>query len=52
MNIIMLQNKLLTFNFEIKLYVRRMESISLTETCRLLAICCAVVTSNPLNGRY
>jgi len=36
----MLQNKLLTFYFELKLPVRRMENISLTEICRLLASCC------------
>jgi len=37
MNIIMLQNKLLTFYFEVKLQVRRMENISFTEISRLLA---------------
>jgi len=34
----MLQNKLLTFYFELKLQVRRMENISLTEIRRLLYI--------------
>jgi len=33
--IIMLRNKLLTFYFELKLQVRKMENISLTEICRL-----------------
>jgi len=51
MNIIMLQNKLLTFYFELKLQVRRMENISLTEICRLLTSCCAVVISTPIMGR-
>jgi len=44
--IIMLQNKLLIFYFELKLQVRRMENISLTE------ICCAVVISTPIMGTY
>jgi len=48
----MVQNKLLTFYFELKLQVRRMENISLTEICRLLASCCAVVTSTPIMGTY
>jgi len=39
--IIVLQNKLLTFYFELKLQVRRMENISLAEICRQLASCCA-----------
>jgi len=47
----MLQNKLLTFCFELKLQVRRMEIISLTEIFRLLASCCAVVISTPIMGR-
>jgi len=47
----MLQNKLLTFDFELKLQVRRMENISLTKICRLLASCCAVVISTPIMGR-
>jgi len=33
----MLQNKLLTFYFELKLQVRKMENISLSEIFRLLA---------------
>jgi len=45
----MLQNKLLTFYLELKLQVRRMENISLTKICRLLASCCAV--STPIMGR-
>jgi len=49
--IIMLQNKLLTFDFELKLQVRRMENISLTEICRLLESCCAVMISTPIIGR-
>jgi len=32
----MLQNKLLLFDFELKIHVRRMENISFTEICRLL----------------
>jgi len=52
MNIIMLQNKLLTFYFELKLQVRGMENISLAEICRLLASCCAVVISTPIMGRF
>jgi len=47
----MLQNKLLTFYFELKLKVRRMENISLTEIYRLLASCCAVVILTPIMGR-
>jgi len=50
--IIMVQNKLLTFYFELKLQVRRMENISLTEICRLLASCCAVVIPTPIMGTY
>jgi len=50
-NIIMLQNKLLTFYFELKLQVRSVENISLTEICRLLASCCAVVISTSIMGR-
>jgi len=50
--IIMLQNKLLTFYIELKLQVGRMENISLTEICRLLASCCAVVISTPIMGTY
>jgi len=38
MSIIKLQNKLLTFYFELKLQVRRMENISLTEICRYLRV--------------
>jgi len=49
--IVMLQKKLLTFYFEIKLQVRKMENISLSEICRLLASCCAVVIST-LMGTY
>jgi len=47
----MIQNIHLTFYFELKLQVRRTENISLTEICRLLASCCAVVTSTPIMGR-
>jgi len=47
----MLQNKLLSFYFELILKVRRMENISLTEICRLLASCCAVAISTPIMGR-
>jgi len=43
--IILLQNKLLDFYFELKLQVRKIENISLSEICRTLASCCAVVTS-------
>jgi len=50
MYINMLQNKLLTSYFELKLQVRRMENISLTEICRLLASCCAVVISTAIMG--
>jgi len=50
--VIMLQNELLTFYFELKLQVRRMETISLTEICRLLASCCAVVIASPIMGTY
>jgi len=50
--IIMLHNKLLTFYFELKLQVRRMENISLTDIRRLLASCCAVVISTPIMGKY
>jgi len=35
----MLQNKLLTLYFELKLRERRTKNISLTEICRLLASC-------------
>jgi len=45
------ENKLLTFYFELKLQVRRMENDSLTEICRLLASCCAVFISTPVMGR-
>jgi len=41
----------LTFYFELKLQVRRMENISLTDICRLLASCCAVMISTPIMGR-
>jgi len=47
----MLQNILLTFYFELKLQVRRMENIFLTKICRLLASCCAVVISTPIIER-
>jgi len=47
----MLQNKLLTLYFELKLQVRRMKNISLTEICQLLASYCAVVISTPIMGR-
>jgi len=50
--IIMLENKLLNFYFELKLKVRRMENISLTAICRLLASCCAVLISTPIMGTY
>jgi len=46
----MVQNKLLTFYFELKLQV--IKNISLTEICRLLASCCAVVISTPIMGTY
>jgi len=49
--IIMLQNKLLAFYFELKLQVRIIENISLSEICRLFASCCAVVIST-LMGTY
>jgi len=49
-SIIMLQNKFLTFYFELKIQVRKMENISLTEICQLLASCCAVVISTPIMG--
>jgi len=51
MNIIMQQNKLLTFYFDLKLQVRRMENISFTAICRLLPSCCAFVISTPIMGR-
>jgi len=41
----MLQNELLTFYFELKLQVRKMENISLSEVCRLLASYGAVAIS-------
>jgi len=49
--VIMLKNKLLTLYFELKLQVRRMKNISLTEICRILASCCAVVILTPIMGR-
>jgi len=48
--IIMLQNYLLTFYFELKLHVRRTENSSLSEICQLLASCCAVVILTPIMG--
>jgi len=50
--IIIVQNKLLTFYLELKLQVRRMENISLTEIWRLLASCCTLVISTPIMGTY
>jgi len=50
-SIIMLQNTLLTFYFELRLQVRRMENITLTKICRLLASSCAIVISTPILGR-
>jgi len=41
----------LTFYLLIKLQVQRMEDLSLTEICRLLASCCAVVILTPIMGR-
>jgi len=49
--IILLQNKLLTFYFELKLQVRRKGNISLTEICRLLPSSCAVLISTGIMGR-
>jgi len=40
----------LTFYLFIKLKVQRMEDLSLTEICRLLASCCAVVILTPIMG--
>jgi len=48
----MLQNKLLTFYFELKLQVRRMENISLTEICRLLASCSGSSCLNPFYDKF